>query len=68
MAIPQFRGWDQKASGLPTNYSMVFSQARDNRKKHKNTRTDLSAGQVLGVRGSSWPLLGFTNNTKPRLW
>ncbi|XP_026662829.1 uncharacterized protein LOC103713286 isoform X2 [Phoenix dactylifera] len=33
-AIPQFGGWDQKAGGA-TNYSMVFSQARANRKQNK---------------------------------
>ncbi|XP_077242313.1 RPM1-interacting protein 4 (RIN4) family protein [Tasmannia lanceolata] len=34
MAVPQFGGWDQKAGGA-TNYSMVFSQARANRKQNK---------------------------------
>ncbi|KAG8371028.1 hypothetical protein BUALT_Bualt13G0044400 [Buddleja alternifolia] len=35
MAVPQFGGWDGK-TGSETNYSVVFSQARANRKKHKN--------------------------------
>nr|XP_010910257.1 uncharacterized protein LOC105036194 isoform X2 [Elaeis guineensis] len=33
-AVPQFGGWDQKSGGA-TNYSMVFSQARANRKQNK---------------------------------
>ncbi|XP_059429555.1 uncharacterized protein LOC132163324 [Corylus avellana] len=38
MSVPQFGGWDHKAAGA-TDYSMVFSRARANRKQHK---TDLS--------------------------
>jgi len=38
MSVPQFGGWDHKAPGA-TDYSMVFSRARANRKQHK---TDLS--------------------------
>ncbi|XP_058079373.1 uncharacterized protein LOC131227579 [Magnolia sinica] len=34
-AVPQFGGWDHKTGGN-TNYSMVFSQARANRKQHKS--------------------------------
>ncbi|KAK4790977.1 hypothetical protein SAY86_031390 [Trapa natans] len=35
MAVPQFGGWDHK-SPESTNYSVVFSQARANRKHHKS--------------------------------
>ncbi|KAK4441409.1 hypothetical protein Salat_0475800 [Sesamum alatum] len=35
MSVPQFGGWDGKAQD-ETNYSVVFSQARANRKKHKS--------------------------------
>ncbi|OWM69133.1 uncharacterized protein LOC116210869 isoform X2 [Punica granatum] len=38
MAVPQFGGWDQKAPGA-TDYSMVFSRARANRKQHKSDLT-----------------------------
>ncbi|KAJ4724462.1 RIN4, pathogenic type III effector avirulence factor Avr cleavage site [Melia azedarach] len=34
MTVPQFGGWDQKAPGA-TDYSMVFSRARANRKQQK---------------------------------
>lgn len=34
MSVPQFGGWDHKGGGA--NYSMVFSQARANRKQQKN--------------------------------
>ncbi|XVF19377.1 hypothetical protein REPUB_Repub11eG0105800 [Reevesia pubescens] len=34
ISVPQFGGWDEKGLGA-ANYSMVFSQARDNRKQQK---------------------------------
>ncbi|KAL6341769.1 hypothetical protein AAG906_038013 [Vitis piasezkii] len=34
MSVPQFGGWDQKTGGA-TNYSMIFSQARANKKQQK---------------------------------
>ena len=34
MSVPQFGGWDSKAPGA-TDYSMVFSQARANKKQQK---------------------------------
>lgn len=33
--VPQFGGWDQKGPNDATNYSVVFSQARANRKQNK---------------------------------
>ncbi|XXG50679.1 hypothetical protein AAC387_Pa02g4635 [Persea americana] len=33
--VPQFGGWDPKTGGSP-DYSVVFSRARENRKKHKS--------------------------------
>lgn len=33
-SVPQFGGWDGKST--TTNYSVVFSQAREHRKKNKN--------------------------------
>ncbi|XP_011090174.1 uncharacterized protein LOC105170933 [Sesamum indicum] len=33
MSVPEFGGWDGKSE---TNYSVVFSQARANKKKHKS--------------------------------
>ncbi|XP_021279318.1 uncharacterized protein LOC110412971 [Herrania umbratica] len=34
MSVPRFGGWDQKGPGA-TDYSMVFSRARANRKQQK---------------------------------
>ncbi|GLT58701.1 hypothetical protein SLA2020_315720 [Shorea laevis] len=34
-SVPQFGGWDRTSQGA-TNYSMVFSQARANRKQQKS--------------------------------
>lgn len=35
MSVPEFGGWDKEPPGA-TNYSMVFSQARANRKQQKS--------------------------------
>ena len=43
MSVPQFGGWNQKA-GVATDYSMVFSRARANRKQHKTELTRPSLG------------------------
>ncbi|KAG9454923.1 hypothetical protein H6P81_007827 [Aristolochia fimbriata] len=40
MSVPQFGGWDQKAGGA-TDYSMVFSRARANKKQQKTEVTAL---------------------------
>ncbi|WCJ28975.1 RPM1-interacting protein 4 (RIN4) family protein [Euphorbia peplus] len=34
MSVPQFGGWESKAAGA-TDYSMVFSRARANKKQQK---------------------------------
>lgn len=41
MSVPQFGEWEQKTPS-ETNYSVVFSQARANRKKHKSDFTHRS--------------------------
>ncbi|KAJ8511561.1 hypothetical protein OPV22_001995 [Ensete ventricosum] len=41
MSVPQFGGWDQK-----TDYSMVFSRARANKKQHKAGMRPSSLGNV----------------------
>ncbi|KAK2977546.1 hypothetical protein RJ639_037098 [Escallonia herrerae] len=43
MSVPEFGGWNQKAGGA-TDYSMVFSRARANRKQHKSDLTRRSLG------------------------
>ncbi|URD78232.1 Cleavage site for pathogenic type III effector avirulence factor Avr [Musa troglodytarum] len=41
MSVPQFGGWDQK-----TDYSMVFSRARANKKHHKAGMRPSSLGNA----------------------
>lgn len=43
MSVPQFGGWDQEAPGS-TDYSVVFAQARANRKQHKSNLNRASLG------------------------
>ncbi|KAK7250516.1 hypothetical protein RIF29_33004 [Crotalaria pallida] len=50
ITVPQFGGWEQKPQGVPTDYSMVFSQARANK---KNQKADLTALQRL-ANGKPW--------------
>ena len=45
MSVPQFGGWDQKAPG-PTNYSVVFSQARANKKHQKTDLTEVKRNSL----------------------
>ncbi|KAL2342080.1 hypothetical protein Fmac_010020 [Flemingia macrophylla] len=40
MSVPQFGGWDQSAPGA-TDYSMVFTQARANKKNQKTNMTEI---------------------------
>ncbi|XVF69516.1 hypothetical protein PTKIN_Ptkin11bG0087900 [Pterospermum kingtungense] len=53
MSVPQFGGWDQKAPGT-TDYSMVFSRARANRKQHK-TDVRRSLGNEQEFVAASFP-------------
>nr|XP_007146139.1 hypothetical protein PHAVU_006G015600g [Phaseolus vulgaris]ESW18133.1 hypothetical protein PHAVU_006G015600g [Phaseolus vulgaris] len=46
MSVPQFGGWEHKSGGVPTDYSMVFSQARANKKTQK---TDLAEVKRLSL-------------------
>ncbi|XP_058108918.1 uncharacterized protein LOC131251953 [Magnolia sinica] len=43
MSVPQFGGWDQKV-GDATDYSMIFSRARENKKQRKKTDFNPSNG------------------------
>ncbi|KAF5727588.1 putative RPM1-interacting protein 4 (RIN4) family protein [Tripterygium wilfordii] len=45
MSVPQFGGWDAKSPGA-TDYSMVFSRARANKKQQK--KTDFPKHRSLG--------------------
>ncbi|KAK4607445.1 hypothetical protein RGQ29_001332 [Quercus rubra] len=40
LSVPEFGGWDKQAPASP-NYSVVFSQARANRKHLKTDLSDL---------------------------
>ncbi|MED6122339.1 hypothetical protein PIB30_038915, partial [Stylosanthes scabra] len=46
-SVPQFGGWDQKDPAA-TNYSMVFAQARANRKSMKSDLSDSLKRSSLG--------------------
>ncbi|KAI4305907.1 hypothetical protein L6164_029236 [Bauhinia variegata] len=45
MSVPQFGGWDQDAAGF-TDYSMVFTKARENKKHQK---TDISEVRKMSI-------------------
>jgi hypothetical protein len=49
MSVPQFGGWDHKAAGA-TDYSMVFSRARANRKQLKTDLTDFKRASLGNER------------------
>ncbi|XP_004491234.1 uncharacterized protein [Cicer arietinum] len=44
-SVPQFGGWDQKAPGA-TDYSMVFTQARENKKHQKTDLTQVKRNSI----------------------
>lgn len=44
-SVPQFGAWDQKTMGA-TNYSMVFTQARANKKQQKTDLTEVKRSSV----------------------
>ncbi|XP_058743091.1 uncharacterized protein LOC131615918 [Vicia villosa] len=48
-SVPQFGGWDQKAIGA-TDYSMVFTQARANKKHQKTDLTEVKRGSIGNER------------------
>jgi len=43
LSVPQFGGWNSK-NPVPTDYSMVFTQARANRRQHKSDVRHASLG------------------------
>ncbi|MED6223313.1 hypothetical protein PIB30_072746 [Stylosanthes scabra] len=40
-SVPKFGAWEKKSGGAPTDYSMVFGQAREKRKNQKTDLTDV---------------------------
>ncbi|KAK7331733.1 hypothetical protein VNO80_28471 [Phaseolus coccineus] len=58
MSVPQFGGWDQSAPGA-TDYSMVFTQARANKKHQKTNITEIRP-VILENEG------GFSNSNHGR--
>jgi len=50
--VPQFGGWDQTAPGT-TDYSMVFTQARANKKHQKTNITEIKPIKIENEGGSS---------------
>lgn len=53
MSVPKFGAWDKKPPGVPTDYSLVFGQARANK---KNQKTDLSEVKRLSLGNERLPL------------
>ncbi|KAG6789557.1 hypothetical protein POTOM_005661 [Populus tomentosa] len=43
LSVPQFGGWNSK-NPVPTDYSVVFTQARANRRQHKSDVRHASLG------------------------
>ncbi|KAK7316640.1 hypothetical protein RJT34_00255 [Clitoria ternatea] len=52
MSVPQFGGWEHKAPGVPTDYSLVFNQARENKKTLKNDLTEVKRLSLGNDRGT----------------
>ncbi|KAI5335021.1 PREDICTED: RPM1-interacting 4 (RIN4) family [Prunus dulcis] len=44
-SVPQFGGWDQNGPD-PTNYTVVFTQARANRKQNKTDLTEFKRNSL----------------------
>lgn len=55
MSVPQFGGWEHKAAGVPTDYSIVFNQARENKKTQKNDLTKVKCLSVENERDTLNP-------------
>lgn len=49
-SVPQFGGWDQKAPGAATDYSMVFTKARATKKQQKTDLTEVKRGSLGNER------------------
>lgn len=58
-SVPQFGGWEDKPKGVPTDYSMVFNQARENKKNHK---PDFSEFKHLNVGNDQRVASNTTNH------
>ncbi|KAK7276650.1 hypothetical protein RIF29_17794 [Crotalaria pallida] len=57
ITVPQFGGWDHNAPGA-SNYSMVFTQARENRKLMKTDLTEVKRKSL----GNELDLLNTNRN------
>lgn len=49
-AVPKFGGWDDKSGNSPSNYTVMFSEARANRKQQKKDFTRHSLGNEQELR------------------
>nr|GMD23034.1 putative RIN4, pathogenic type III effector avirulence factor Avr cleavage [Ipomoea batatas] len=68
MSVPKFGAWEAKPGSSPSNYTVMFSEARANRKQHKTEYTHHSIGNDQELREeegghslglSLWVLLGL---------
>ncbi|XP_027345125.1 uncharacterized protein LOC113857433 [Abrus precatorius] len=55
MSVPQFGGWEHKSPGVPSDYSMVFNQARANKKNQKNDLSEVKRLSLGNERGTTNP-------------
>lgn len=58
MSVPQFGGWDHKGA---TDYSMVFSRARANKKQQKNGVSELKRAHL----GNEGPFIATRHEAEP---
>ncbi|KAE9606277.1 hypothetical protein Lal_00025023 [Lupinus albus] len=59
-SVPQFGGWDQNAGGA-TDYSMVFTQARANKKHMKSDLTEVKRISLGNEHDFVKPKRGHSN-------
>lgn len=45
-SVPQFGGWEQNSHADPTSYTVVFTQARANRKQNKTDLTEFKRNSL----------------------
>nr|GMD21453.1 putative RIN4, pathogenic type III effector avirulence factor Avr cleavage [Ipomoea batatas] len=54
MSVPKFGAWEAKPGSSPSNYTVMFSEARANRKQHKTEYTHHSIGNDQELRGKQY--------------
>lgn len=55
MSVPKFGAWEQKSGSSPSNYTVMFSEARANRKQHRSEHAHHSVGNDQDLRAKQYP-------------